>query len=132
MLALYKSGDKQLFSNYRPISLTPYSCKMLEHIIYKHIMQYLEMNNLLSNVQHWFRRGLAPAVKKKKKLFARHIWHWHCFSLVFGGLIFQGMLFVHFPSFCGLLPSAFALLLHRSSLELVVFVKFKILGLQSL
>lgn len=54
IIPLFKSGDKQLLNNYRPISLTPYSCKLLEHIIHKHIMEFLEENNILTNAQHGF------------------------------------------------------------------------------
>lgn len=32
---------------------------MLEHIIYKHIIDFLESNNILTNVQHGFRRGFS-------------------------------------------------------------------------
>lgn len=56
---IYKSGDKQLLPNYRPISLTSHSGKLLEHIIYKHIIDFLETNNVLSNLQHGFRRGFS-------------------------------------------------------------------------
>lgn len=59
IIPLFKSGDKQLLNNYRPISLTPYSCKLLEHIIHKHIMEFLEENNILTNAQHGFRHGFS-------------------------------------------------------------------------
>lgn len=42
VLPLFKTSDKHVLSNYRPISITSRSCKMLEHIIYKHIMECLE------------------------------------------------------------------------------------------
>lgn len=32
---------------------------MLEHITHKHIMDYLESNNIFSNCQPGFRRGLS-------------------------------------------------------------------------
>lgn len=63
VLPLHKSGDKQLLSNYRPISLTPYSCKMLEHIIHKHIIEFLDSNNILSSAQHGFRRGYSTVTQ---------------------------------------------------------------------
>ena len=34
----YKKGDRHLASNYRPISLTSVPCKLLEHIICRHLM----------------------------------------------------------------------------------------------
>jgi hypothetical protein len=33
--------------NYRPISLTSVTCKIMEHIIFKHIMKHLETHNIL-------------------------------------------------------------------------------------
>ena len=36
--ALFKKGDKHLPEHYRPISLTSVPCKVLEHIIYRHLM----------------------------------------------------------------------------------------------
>jgi hypothetical protein len=37
---LLKKGDKSLPVNYRPVSLTSVTCKIMEHIIFKHIMQH--------------------------------------------------------------------------------------------
>ena len=41
-------------TNYRPISLTSIICKVLERIIYSHIMSNLECNNVLNNAQFGF------------------------------------------------------------------------------
>lgn len=54
---LFKSGDKSNIANYRPISLTSTSCKIFEHIIYKHIVDFLEKHEVLTDAQHGFRRG---------------------------------------------------------------------------
>ena len=55
--ALYKKGDKSKPVNYRPVSLTSVPCKLLEHIIFKHIMEHLEEHNILVDFQHGFRQG---------------------------------------------------------------------------
>lgn len=47
---VYKKGDKHSPSNYRPISLTVVCCKLLEHIVCKHILSHLEENNLLTKL----------------------------------------------------------------------------------
>lgn len=47
--------DSTQTSNYRPISLTSICCKLLEHILYLHIMAYFNKNNLLFENQHGFR-----------------------------------------------------------------------------
>ena len=51
-----KKGNVHEASNYRPISLTCVGCKLLEHIICSHILSFLETNDLLSNLQHGFRK----------------------------------------------------------------------------
>ena len=55
----YKQGKKDWgkAENYRPISLTSISCKVLEHIIHSNVMNYLCTNNILSDVQHGFRKS---------------------------------------------------------------------------
>ena len=44
-------------SNYHPISLTSVCCKTLEHIICKHMLNYLENNKIISPLQHGFHKG---------------------------------------------------------------------------
>ena len=55
--AVFKKGDKTLSKNYRPVSLTCVTCKMLEHIITSHVMTHLDLYNILVNFQHGFRRN---------------------------------------------------------------------------
>ena len=52
-----KKGSKKEASNYRPVSLTSVPCKILEHIIFHHIMGHLNAHHILVNYQHGFRRG---------------------------------------------------------------------------
>ena len=33
------------------------ACKLLEHVIYSHVLKYLDKHHLLSNYQHGFRKG---------------------------------------------------------------------------
>ena len=53
---VYKKEDKYLASNYRPVSLTVVCCKLLEHCVCNHTLQHLENHNLLTSLQHGFRR----------------------------------------------------------------------------
>ena len=53
---IFKSGDKALFSNYRPISVLPCFSKCLERIIYNRIMNYLNDFNVLCDNQYGFRK----------------------------------------------------------------------------
>ena len=52
-----KKGDRSDPSNYRPVSLTSMPSKILEHVIYRHLMTHLEANAILSDAQHGFRKG---------------------------------------------------------------------------
>ena len=54
---IFKRGDREIPSNYRPISLTSISCKALEHIIVSSIMGHLDSQHLLAKEQHGFRKG---------------------------------------------------------------------------
>ena len=55
---IYKAGkmDRGKAENYRPISLTSVTCKLMEHIICTNINKHLENNGVLSNAQHGFRK----------------------------------------------------------------------------
>ena len=52
----FKKGDRHQPSNYRPISLTCVTSKVLEHIVTSHIMCFAERENLLFENQHGFRK----------------------------------------------------------------------------
>jgi len=54
---VYKKGSRHLASNYRPVSLTSVCCKMLEHIICRHMLIHLENHNIITPLQHGFRSG---------------------------------------------------------------------------
>ena len=56
MTPIFKKGDKHLAENYRPVSLTCVCCKIMEHIICKHVHNHLDTHNILTLVQHGFRR----------------------------------------------------------------------------
>ena len=54
VVPVFKKGDQKLPSNYRPISLTPVICKILESLIRDKLFDYLFRNTLLSIQQHGF------------------------------------------------------------------------------
>ena len=56
---VYKKGDVHLPENYRPVSLTCVSCKIIEHITFKQIRDYLERNKILPSLNHGFRSGYS-------------------------------------------------------------------------
>ena len=45
---IYKTGDKNDFANYRPISVLPCFSKMLDRIIYKRRYNHLLKNHILN------------------------------------------------------------------------------------
>ena len=57
IVPILKSGDKAIPGNYRPISLTSCISKVVERIIRKHVLEFLERKGLLNNTQHGFRSG---------------------------------------------------------------------------
>ncbi|XP_011675592.2 uncharacterized protein LOC105443737 [Strongylocentrotus purpuratus] len=60
---IHKSGEKCDPSNYRPISLTCVCCKVMEHIILSHVSKHVAVNNILTDAQHGFRRGLSTTTQ---------------------------------------------------------------------
>ncbi len=56
---IFKSGDPTDVANYRPISLLPLVCKLLERQVHNTIMNHLCRNGLLSSKQYGFRAGAS-------------------------------------------------------------------------
>lgn len=63
-----KSGNMSDPSNYRPISLTCTAGKILEHIILRHIISYIEEHGLINPHQHGFRRGYSTVTQLTETL----------------------------------------------------------------
>ena len=59
IIPVFKKGNKNFLSNYRPISLTIVCCKAMEHIILHSIMNYLNTHNIINPNQHGFRPGFS-------------------------------------------------------------------------
>ena len=54
---IHKKNDRQIKSNYRPISLLPLCGKILEKIIFDQVYSFLDKNRLISSMQSGFRPG---------------------------------------------------------------------------
>ena len=52
-----KKGNLKLVNNYHPISLLPTPGKVMEKLVHKQLIDYIEDNNLLSDHQYGFRRN---------------------------------------------------------------------------
>jgi len=53
---LFKKGDRSKPANYRPVSLTSIGCKLLEHMIHSTVISQLDVNGILNEAQHVFRK----------------------------------------------------------------------------
>lgn len=56
---IYKSGEKNKLSNYRPISVLSFFSKIIEKLMANRVTDYLNKFKLLSSTQYGFQRGLS-------------------------------------------------------------------------
>ena len=52
---VFKKGNRSDPANYRPVSLTCISCKLMEHVLCTHIRSHLDRHGIITPVQHGFR-----------------------------------------------------------------------------
>ena len=57
VIPIFKTGDRDTFNNYRPISLLSSFSKVLEKVVAKQMYAFLYSNNVLYKHQYGFRRG---------------------------------------------------------------------------
>ena len=57
IVPVFKSGDKSIPGNYRPISLTSIIIKVLERIVRKQVISFLAAKGCFNDTQHGFRSG---------------------------------------------------------------------------
>ena len=60
VIPLFKSGDSSSFSNYRPVSVLPLFSKILERLMYKRLLKFINSNKLLYDYQFGFRGEHSP------------------------------------------------------------------------
>ena len=56
IVPIFKKGNRGSVENYRPISLTSVTSKILEHIVHSSIMDHLDKHPSLNPFQHGFRQ----------------------------------------------------------------------------
>ena len=54
---VHKKSDKQIFKNYRPVSLLPICGKIIERLLYNRLDEYFIENELISSSQSSFKPG---------------------------------------------------------------------------
>ena len=53
VVPLFKKDERHLASNYRPVSLTLITCKIMEHIVHSSVMGHFDRHKILTNAQNW-------------------------------------------------------------------------------
>jgi hypothetical protein len=62
VIPLYKSGERVLVENYRPVSIVAPISKVFEHVIFDQVQEYIDQNNIISKSQYGFRSGYSIAI----------------------------------------------------------------------
>ena len=55
VIPIFKKGDEELFSNYRPMSILPAISKIIEKVIYQQMYSFFQQNELFYDSQYGFR-----------------------------------------------------------------------------
>jgi hypothetical protein len=59
IVPIFKKGDKEQPTNYRPISLLTSFSKVFEKVIYKRLDNHMKSNNILAEEQYGFRSNTS-------------------------------------------------------------------------
>ena len=57
IVPIFKGGDKSDVNNYRPVSLLPLPGKRLEKVVYRRLINFLNMHNILIQQENSFKAG---------------------------------------------------------------------------
>jgi hypothetical protein len=62
IIPVYKSDEKKVISNYRPISILPAFSKILERLVYNRLLDFININDILSKNQYGFRENISTSM----------------------------------------------------------------------
>ena len=62
VIPVFKGNDKQVFTNYRPISLLPQFSKILEKLFNVRLDNFIERHSILNNSQYGFRPNMSTSL----------------------------------------------------------------------
>ena len=83
VIPLFKSGDNNIYKNYRPVSILPSFSKILEKAVYNRFTDYLTKLNILNKNQYGFRQNHSTAmailvfVEKIRQILFRYLFTSH-------------------------------------------------------
>ena len=97
VIPVFKKGDRNKCSNYRPISLLSNIGKLLEKVVHHQLYKYFEDNKLLYKFQFGFRLNTSTShalinivdkIERKPRQWSSYMWClcgssesiWHCWS----------------------------------------------------
>ena len=61
IIPLYKAGDKNIYTNYRPVSLLSQFSKVLEKLFKIRMEKFVESNNIFTDSQYGFRENRSTS-----------------------------------------------------------------------
>ena len=62
VIPLFKAEDRDVFTNYRPVSILPSFSKFIERIIYNRFFEYFNKYNILYDKQYGFRKNHSTSL----------------------------------------------------------------------
>ena len=62
VVPIFKSGEKNRFTNYRPVSLLPQFFNVLEKLFHKRLISYIDKYDILTDNQYRFRTKRSTAL----------------------------------------------------------------------
>ena len=62
VIPIFKTGDRGLFNNYRPVSVPSIFSKLLERVMYNRLLNFLNKYNILSINQFGFRKNHSTSL----------------------------------------------------------------------
>lgn len=83
VILIFKGGDKNVFKNYRPISILPLFSKVAEKLILSRLTKFFTKHSILNSFQHGFRKNCSTetALVKQKEIIVPSF---RCRSLTLG------------------------------------------------
>ena len=61
VIPLFKSGERDIFTNYRPVSVLPAFSKILERLMDNRLLRFVNVSKILSDNQYGFRQNHSTA-----------------------------------------------------------------------